>query len=190
MTWVDAPPPGIWSIRYERWDGDTYDAPVTWIVSLLAYFMFYIFSFSFIPITCIFSLIWLDLYFHAFSSSVFSSCFFGDFNISPLQFYLYHGCLFFLFSLITLMRRNTFIFLMYVPLMDLNPWFCVDVSWKWLAYRSVSNLFDQFPLEAGVSYKRIWLPGFFHSPTSYKAKNYCESPWIWDSGEGVVFRMF
>ena len=34
----------------------------------------------------------------------------------------------------------------------------------------------EVPLEAGVSYKRIWLPGFFHSPTSYKAKNYCEPP--------------
>ena len=108
-------------------------------------------------------------------------------NITLLQFSLHHVCL---FSRVTLMRRNTFIFLMYVPRVDLNSWFCLDVLWEWLAISSVSKLFDQFPLEAGVSYKRIWLPGFFHSPTSYKAKNYCESPWIWDSGEGVVFRMF
>ena len=69
-----------------------------------------------------------------------------------------------------------------------------DVCWSCLPLSSRSvptqERILQFPLEAGVSYKRIWLPGFFHSPTSYKAKNYCESPWIWDSGESVVFRMF
>ena len=60
---------------------------------------------------------YFDLSFHAFSSSVFSSCFFGDFNITLLQFSLHHVCL---FSRVTLMRRNTFIFLMYVPRVDLN----------------------------------------------------------------------
>ena len=108
MTWVGAPPPPrTWSILYEWWDGDTYeyDAPVTWIVPFLLILCFPLFRLHvFFP--------YFDLSFHAFSSSVFSSCFFGDFNITLLQFFLHHVCL---FSRVTLMRRILLSFLCMFP---------------------------------------------------------------------------
>ena len=110
---------------------------------------------------------YFDLSFHAFSSSVFSSCFFGDFNITLLQFPLHHVCL---FSRVTLMRRNTFIFLMYVSRVDLNSWFCLDVLWEWLAYSSLSNFWTSSPWKPGWVIKEFGFLVSFTVPHRIRRK--------------------
>ena len=167
-------------------------SPGLWIISFFAYFIFYLCSFSFSPITCIEStwfliltLAWLINYLcHSLFCLFF--IFLWRFLHNLLQFYLHYDFMHFF----TCISYETNTFILYIPRMFLNSWFVsmfYGHNWRIVPW---GTFLTSIPLEAGVSYKRIWLPGFFHSPTSYKAKNYCESPWIWDSGEGVVLRMF
>ena len=115
------PSPFIWSTGINEMDVPRMPlSPGLWIISFFSYFMFYLFSFSFSPITCIESTLFLILTlttYELFMPFTLLPLLHVSLTIFLLRFYLHYVCL---FSLVPLRKLDTFLLLMYVPGMDLN----------------------------------------------------------------------
>ena len=116
------PSPFIWSTGINEMDVPRMPlSPGLWIISFFHIFIFYLFSLSFSPITCIESTLFLILTLTTYEL-------FMPFTLLPflrvsLTIYFYCGfiCIMYAsFSLVPLRKLDTFILLMYVPGMDLN----------------------------------------------------------------------